>query len=76
MTPDWIEACLCADRLSEDWSGQSGVGVEDWVPAVSMGPVFDRTKEHVVAADRAVMHPRAKLPGARRRCSEPRPRPR
>jgi phthalate 4,5-dioxygenase oxygenase subunit len=59
---DWADG-LGQDRskLSEDWSGLSGVGVEDWVLAVSMGPVLDRTKEHVVAADRAVMHLRARL---------------
>jgi phthalate 4,5-dioxygenase len=48
-------------RMSEDWSGLSGIAVEDWVIAISMGPVYDRTKEHVVAADRAVMHLRARL---------------
>jgi phthalate 4,5-dioxygenase oxygenase subunit len=31
-------------KLSEDWGGLSGVGVEDWVLAVSMGPILDRTK--------------------------------
>jgi phthalate 4,5-dioxygenase oxygenase subunit len=59
---DWSDG-LGQDRskLSEDWSGLSGVGVEDWVLAISMGPILDRTKEHVVAADRAVMHLRARL---------------
>jgi phthalate 4,5-dioxygenase oxygenase subunit len=31
------------------------------VLTVSMGPIVDRTKEHVVAADRAVLHLRARL---------------
>jgi phthalate 4,5-dioxygenase len=48
-------------RMTENWSGYSGIGQEDWILSISMGPVFDRTKEHVVAADRAVLHLRARL---------------
>jgi phthalate 4,5-dioxygenase oxygenase subunit len=32
-----------------------------YIIAISMGPVLDRTREHVVAADRAVIHLRARL---------------
>jgi len=48
-------------RLHESWTGFGGIEQEDAVLAVSMGPIVDRTKEHVVAADRAVLHLRARL---------------
>jgi hypothetical protein len=41
------------DRMHENWSGFSGIEQEDAVIAVSMGPVVDRTKENLVAADQA-----------------------
>jgi phthalate 4,5-dioxygenase oxygenase subunit len=48
-------------RMDRDWTGFSGIQQEDALMAMSMGPIFDRTKEHVVAADRAVLHLRARL---------------
>lgn len=59
---DWSDG-LGQDRsrMNENWSGFSGIEQEDAVLAVSMGPIVDRTKEHVVAADRAVLHLRARL---------------
>jgi phthalate 4,5-dioxygenase oxygenase subunit len=57
-----------ADRLGQDrarmrssWTGFDGIEQEDAILAISMGPVLDRTREHVVAADRAVIHLRARL---------------
>jgi len=57
-----------ADRLGQDrsrlrssWTGFDGIEQEDAILAISMGPILDRTKEHVVAADRAVIHLRARL---------------
>ena len=57
-----------ADRLGQDraamkesWSGFSGIEQEDLIMALSMGPVVDRTKETLVAADRAVVHLRRRL---------------
>ncbi|MGW3984449.1 Rieske 2Fe-2S domain-containing protein [Streptomyces mirabilis] len=47
--------------METGWTGLRGIVQEDAVLALSMGPIVDRTKEHVVAADRAVMHLRALL---------------
>jgi len=51
------------DRAAMDtnWTGFSGIEQEDAVLAVSMGTILDRTKEHMVAADRAVIHLRVRL---------------
>jgi Phenylpropionate dioxygenase and related ring-hydroxylating dioxygenases, large terminal subunit len=45
----------------EHWSGLGGVEREDATVALSMGPLFDRTKEHLVAADGAVVRLRRRL---------------
>lgn len=47
--------------MAGNWSGFSGIEQEDAVLAVSMGAILDRTKEHMVAADRAVIHLRLRL---------------
>jgi phthalate 4,5-dioxygenase len=59
---DWSDG-LGQDRtqMKDNWTGFSGVGQEDYIMSVSMGEILDRTQEHVVAADRAVLHLRAKL---------------
>jgi phthalate 4,5-dioxygenase oxygenase subunit len=49
------------DAMARNWSGYSGIEQEDVILAISMGPIIDRTKEHLVAADRAVVHLRARL---------------
>ena len=49
------------DRMHENWSGFSGIEQEDAVIAVSMGPVVDRTREYLVAADQAVVYLRRRL---------------
>jgi hypothetical protein len=50
-----------ADRFGQDrsrmktaWTGFQGLEQEDAVISLSMGPVYDRSQEHLVAADRAV----------------------
>jgi phthalate 4,5-dioxygenase len=48
-------------RMRSSWTGFDGIEQEDAILAMSMGPILDRTKEHVVAADRAVIHLRARL---------------
>ena len=40
------------------WSGISGIMSEDMACQESMGPIYDRTREHLGAADRAVIHMR------------------
>ena len=47
--------------MKENWSGLSGVEQEDAIISMSMGPIFDRSKEHLVPADRAVVRVRQRL---------------
>lgn len=62
FTVDWSDGMgQDRSRMATDWTGLGGIEQEDAVLAVSMGPVVDRTKEHMVAADRAVIHLRARL---------------
>jgi phthalate 4,5-dioxygenase oxygenase subunit len=55
-------------RMARNWTGLSGIEQEDVIQALSMGPIVDRTKEHMVAADRAVLHLRARLLESVRLC--------
>lgn len=48
-------------RMDTSFAGFSGIEQEDAILAISMGPIVDRTKEHIVPADRAVVHLRARL---------------
>jgi len=48
-------------RMRENWTGFSGVEQEDAIIAMSMGPLFDRSKEHLVPGDRAVVRVRQRL---------------
>jgi phthalate 4,5-dioxygenase oxygenase subunit len=41
-------------RMQTSWTGFTGLEQEDAVISLSMGPVFDRSIEHLVPADRAV----------------------
>jgi phthalate 4,5-dioxygenase len=47
--------------MKGDWGGLGGVEKEDAVMSLSMGPMFDRTQEHLVAADQAVVRLRRRL---------------
>ena len=47
--------------MKNDWSGLGGVEKEDAIMSLSMGPIFDRTQEHLVAADQAVVRLRRRL---------------
>jgi phthalate 4,5-dioxygenase oxygenase subunit len=42
------------DLMDHNWSGFRGIATEDMVISVSMGPIPDRTKEHLIASDLAV----------------------
>ena len=57
-------------RMATDWTGFDGIEQEDAILAISMGPILDRSKEHMVAADRAVIHLRARLLESVRRHEE------
>lgn len=47
--------------MKHDWGGLGGVEKEDATIALSMGTMFDRTREHLVAADQAVVRLRRRL---------------
>lgn len=49
------------EAMNTNWSGLSGIEQEDAAIGLSYGPIFDRTKEHLVAADLAVVRVRRRL---------------
>jgi phthalate 4,5-dioxygenase oxygenase subunit len=49
------------DRMDRNWSGFRGIALEDAVIGTSMGPIQDRTKEHLIASDLAVVRFRRRL---------------
>ncbi len=48
-------------RMKQDWTGLTGVEVEDATIALSQGPLYDRSKEHLMPADKAVVRVRRLL---------------
>ena len=56
--------------MKESWTGLKGVEIEDAAIALSQGPLYDRSKEHLVPADQAVMRVRRVLLDSVRRVSE------
>lgn len=48
-------------KMTSDWSGFPGVAFEDAIMAVAAGPICNRTKEHIVTADAAVVRVRRLL---------------
>lgn len=52
--------------MSASFTGVPGVGTEDAAVCLSMGPIFDRTKEHLVPADLMVSRVRRRLLSAAR----------
>src|SRR5258706_7150194 len=49
------------ERMTNSWTGLRGVEVEDAAIALSQGPFYDRSKEHLVPGDQAVMRVRRVL---------------
>jgi phthalate 4,5-dioxygenase oxygenase subunit len=49
------------DIMDKSWSGLNGIAFEDAVISTSMGPIQDRTKEHLIASDVAVARLRRRL---------------
>lgn len=47
--------------MSQNWTGFNGIEQEDAAIGLSYGPIFDRTKENLVAADLAVVRVRRRL---------------
>ena len=54
---NWLQDRAAMQR-GESWSGLTGVTIEDVAVEESMGPIFDRTKEHLGACDVAVIRMR------------------
>lgn len=48
-------------KMAEEWSGLQGIVSEDLAIAMSQGDIVDRTKEHLVPADLAVVWVRRQL---------------
>ena len=59
---DWANH-LGQDRaaMTHNWTGLSGIEQEDAVLAIAMGPIVDRSLEHLVAADMAIVRLRRRL---------------
>ncbi|MDO9435692.1 Rieske 2Fe-2S domain-containing protein [Hydrogenophaga sp.] len=49
------------ERMKDNWTGLVGVEVEDATIALSQGPLYDRSKEHLVPADQGVVRVRRAL---------------
>jgi phthalate 4,5-dioxygenase oxygenase subunit len=49
------------DAMDENWTGFRGIAVEDAVINASMGPIYDRSTEHLIASDIAVVSFRRRL---------------
>ena len=56
--------------MGTNWTGLRGLEQEDAVMSMSMGPIMDRTKEHLVPADQAVMRLRRRILENIRRVAE------
>jgi len=50
-----------AMRSRQSWTGFSGISQEDAIISVSMGPIYDRSQEHLVPADVAIVRLRRRL---------------
>jgi phthalate 4,5-dioxygenase len=49
------------DQMDRNWTGFRGIATEDAFIATSMGPISDRTREHLIASDLAVIRMRRRL---------------
>ncbi|MEN9760372.1 MAG: hypothetical protein RI906_198 [Pseudomonadota bacterium] len=58
------------ESMKENWSGIKGVVMEDMAMAMTQGPIVDRSREVLVAADKAVVRARRQLLESARRLSE------
>lgn len=71
FTATWADAFgQSREKMKESWTGLRGVEVEDATIALSQGALYDRSKEHLVPADRAVMRVRRVLLDSVRRTME------
>jgi phthalate 4,5-dioxygenase oxygenase subunit len=74
FTATWANAFgQSRERMKEDWTGLRGVEVEDAAIALSQGAFYDRSKEHLVPADQAVVRVRRTLLDSVRRVIDNKP---
>ncbi|AQV97878.1 (2Fe-2S)-binding protein [Cupriavidus necator] len=71
FTASWTNS-FGQDRayMKESWTGLRGVEVEDAAIGLSQGPLYDRSREHLVPADQAVTRVRRVMLEAVRRAGE------
>ncbi|OAJ54988.1 (2Fe-2S)-binding protein [Paraburkholderia ginsengiterrae] len=71
FTASWANS-FGQDRelMKESWTGLRGVEVEDATIGLSQGPLYDRSREHLVPADQAVVRVRRVLLDAIKRVME------
>ncbi len=62
FTASWADAFgQSREKMKANWTGLRGVEVEDAAIALSQGPLYDRSHEHLVPADQAVVRVRRVL---------------
>jgi len=49
------------EAMDRNWTGFHGIALEDAIISTSMGPIYDRSKEHLVASDIAVVRFRRRV---------------
>lgn len=49
------------EAMKQAWTGLRGIETEDAIISLSMGPIMNRTKEHLVTADQGVMRLRRRI---------------
>lgn len=74
FTATWADAFgQNRERMKDSWTGLRGVEVEDAAIALSQGALYDRSKEHLVPADQAVMRVRRVLLDSVKRVADGKP---
>lgn len=74
FTASWADAFgQNRERMKDSWTGLRGVEVEDAAIALSQGSFYDRSKEHLVPADQAVMRVRRVLLDSVKRVADGKP---
>jgi phthalate 4,5-dioxygenase len=61
---NWWQQDRASMQSGATWSGIHGIMTEDIAIQESMGPIYDRSREHLGATDRAVAHMRKVMLGA------------
>lgn len=71
FTASWADSFgQSRELMKESWTGLRGVEVEDATIGLSQGPLYDRSREHLVPADQAVVRVRRVLLDAIKRVME------